>query len=173
MIKLAATAAWICLVTLGSVYFSIQLSSSDPDAAPPPPFFGGLDYVRGKVISIPVIADGKVDGYFLARLVFTAEPDRLNAMSVDPQDLITDELYTHLMGNETIDFTKLDTFDLAGFREGIRTALNSRVGEEVFHDIIIEQIDYLTKEEIRSNMQRRPDPGLPEQQPDKAEVAAH
>ncbi len=155
MIKLIATAAWICLLTLGSVYFSIQANSStDGEAAAPQPFFGGLDYIRSEVISVPVIAEGQVHGYFLSRLVFTAEPEKLAKLSIDPQSLITDELYTHLIGNETIDFSKLESFDLPAFREGIRDALNARVGEKIFHEIIIEQVDYLTKEEIRSNLQR-------------------
>lgn len=156
MIKLALTAVWICAVTLGAVYFAIQTSSTDEaEAAVPPPFFGGLDYVRGEVISVPVIRDGAVQGYFLARLVFTAEPEKLAKLSIQPQTLITDELYTHLMGNPNIDFTTMETFDLTQFREGVRDALNARVGEKIFHEIIIEQVDYLTKEEIRSNMQRR------------------
>ncbi|WP_198585847.1 hypothetical protein [Pararhizobium haloflavum] len=154
MIKLAVTAVWICLITLGSVYVSIKASSETSAEAPPADFFGGLDYVRGEVVSIPVISDGAVHGYFLARLVFTAEPEQLARLSIDPQVLITDQLYTHLVGNKTIDFANIESFDLTTFRTGIRDALNERVGEKVFHEIIIEQVDYLTKEEIRSNMQR-------------------
>lgn len=155
MIKLAATALWICLVTLGSVYASMQFATpSSEEAAAPGDFFGGLDYVRGDVVSVPVISEGAVKGYFLARLVFTAEPEMLAKLSIDPQLLIRDELYSHLVGNEAVDFTSLESFDLQGFRDGVREALNTRIGEKVFHDIIIEQIDYLSKEEIRSNLQR-------------------
>lgn len=155
MLKLAATALWICAITLGSVYASIQFSTEPGEEDQPSDFFGGLDYVRGNVMSVPVIADGQVHGYFLTRLVFTAEPEKLARMSIEPLDLITDELYTHLIGNEQIDFSKVDDFDVVAFREGIRDALNERVGETIFHEIIIEQVDYITKEEIRSNMQRR------------------
>ena len=176
MIKLALTAVWICAVTLGSVYFAIQAASKVPNENAPADFFGGLDYVRGDVISVPVIDAGAVHGYFLARLVFTAEPEKLAALTIDPQVLITDELYTHLVGNETIDFTQMESFDLAGFRTGVRDALNERVGEKIFHEIIIEQVDYLTKEEIRSNMQRRPSAspaGDAEAAPAAAEAEAH
>ena len=158
MIKLAVTAVWICGVSLASVYFSMQAATPMAPDARPSDFFGGLDYVRGEVVSVPVISDGKVHGYFLSRLVFTAEPEKLARLSIEPQDLITDEIYSHLVGNELINVTKLDTFDLASFRGGIRDALNARVGEKVFHEIIIEQIDYVSKDEIRSNMQRRRPP---------------
>lgn len=152
MIKLVATAIWICLVTLGSVYASIVMTSAPSEDAAPADFLGGLDYVRGDVVSVPVLGDEKVKGYFLARLVFTAEPEKLKQLSIEPQMLITDALYSHLMGNEGIDFSKVESFDLVAFRNGIRDAVNERIGEKVFHDIIIEQVDYLSKDEIRSKM---------------------
>lgn len=151
MIKLVISGVWICALSLASVYFSMQMAAEKADGEAPKPFFGGLDYVRGDVISIPVISGGVVHGYFLARLVYTADPADLAALSVPPKDLITDELYTFLVGNRVIDFPKMDNFDLEAFRTGIKDALNKRVGKEVFHDVLVEQIDYLTKKDIRAN----------------------
>jgi hypothetical protein len=151
MIKIIGTGIWICVVTLAAVYFSMQSTTTTSAAPPPGEYFGGLDYVRGDVISVPVFNKGAVHGYFLARLVFTAERPKLATLSIDPQALITDALYTHLIGHETINFAEMDTFDLESFRTSIRDALNARIGERVFHEIIVEQVDYLTKDEVRAN----------------------
>lgn len=159
MIRLVATAVWVCLVTLGSVYASIEFAkTSEDEAETPADFLGGLDYVRGDVVSVPVISQGEVKGYFLARLVFTAEPEKLKQLSIEPQMLITDALYTHLVGNDAIDFSTMEEFDLQAFRNGVRDALNTRIGEKVFHDIIIEQVDYLSKDEVRANRNSAPPP---------------
>lgn len=151
MIKLVISGVWICALSLASVYFSMQMAAGKADDKAPAPFFGGLDYVRGDVLSIPVISGGTVHGYFLARLVYTVDPAELATLSVPAKDLITDELYTFLVGNRVIDFPKMDNFDLETFRKGIKDALNKRVGKDVFRDVLVEQIDYLTKKDVRAN----------------------
>lgn len=152
MLKLLLSGIWICALSLGSVYFSMQMASDATDKAAPSDFFGNLDYLRSDVISIPVISDGEVHGYFLTRLVFTVDKQELSALSVPPTDLITDELYTLLVGNRMIDFPEMDNFDLSLFRKTVKADLNKRVGKDVFHDVMVEQIDYLTKRDIRSNL---------------------
>jgi hypothetical protein len=151
MIKLVVSGIWICLLSLGSVYFSMQMPSEKAEGKPPAPFFGGLDYIRGDLISVPVISHGAVHGYFLTRLVYTVDPKELSALSVPPKDLITDELYTFLVGNQVIDFPEMDNFNLDAFRKGIKDALNKRVGKDVFRDVLVEQIDYLSKQDIHNN----------------------
>lgn len=154
MIRFIIAAVWICAVTVGSLVFAFQAagSKSDADAAP---FFGGLDYVSTGVISIPLIKSSSVQGYFLARLVYTVEPDLMNRLSVPAETLLVDEVYTHLYANPDIDFTQRETIDLDRFRSTIRDSINERIGEKLVHEILIEQIDYLSKEEIRDNTLRR------------------
>ncbi len=152
MIKLVASGIWICALSLASVYFSMQMSAGHTNDKAPQPFFGGLDYVRGDLVSIPVISGGAVQGYFLTRLLYTVDPAKLSALSVPPKDLITDELYTLLVGNRVIDFPKMDNFDLDTFRGEIKKALNKRVGADVFHDVMVDQIDFLSKADIRGQV---------------------
>jgi len=149
MIKLLAVGLWICAVTLGSVYAAINLSRGDNDEIVlENPYFGGLDYVRGEVTSIPVISEGRVQGYFMARIVYTADGVKLGQMSVPPEILITDELYTEFVGDPLIEFPKLASFDIDSFRNRVRDTLNTRFGEEVIKDVLIEQIDYFSRDDI-------------------------
>lgn len=154
MIKLVGTGIWVCLVTLASVYFSVQVANKDPVTETVPDFLGGLETVRGDIISVPILKDGGVEGYFLTRLAFTADPKFLSRLTIPASQLVTDALYTELVGSPDIDFGHLDQFDIPTFKENVKAALNERIGEEVFHDIIIEQIDFLSKADIRSNNQR-------------------
>lgn len=154
MIKLIGVGIWVVIATLGSVYFSISMATKKENTEPTPAMFGGLETIRGEVTSIPVISGGAVQGYFLTRLSYTLKPDRAEALTIPVPQLVTDELYTALVGSNLIDFPNMHEFDLNGFREAVRTAINTRIGEEVFQDIIIEQIDFLSKEDIRSNMRQ-------------------
>jgi hypothetical protein len=155
MIKFIVAGLWICAASIGAVFFSFQWSGAKDAPEPPPALFGGLDYVKTEVLSVPVLKQGGVVGYFLAQLVYTVEPERAKKLSVPAETLFSDELYTYLFANPGIDFTETKKLDLDQFRNGVREAINKRLGEELIHDVMIEQVDYLSKEEIRNNMLRR------------------
>lgn len=156
MIRLVVAAVWICAVTIGSLFYAFQSSAAKTtEDGKPPAFFGGLDYVKTNVISVPVLKDGHVGGYFLTRLVYTVEPSRARQLSIPAEMLFTDEVYNYLFTHSEIDFTDRDRFDYDAFKTGIREAVNKRVGEGLVHDILIEQVDFLSKEDIRDNTIRR------------------
>ena len=82
MIKFVVAALWLCAVTAGSIFYS--LSSTGQVAAntsAEQPYFGGLDYIKADLISVPNIRKARIDGYFLARLVYTVEPEKLKKLS--------------------------------------------------------------------------------------------
>lgn len=155
MIKLAAAAIWICIVTLGAVIWSFQSAGARPDQAPPPPLLGGLDYVRTEMVSVPVLNDGRIDGYFLTRLVYTVEPAMLARLSVPMEALLVDETYSFVFGNPALDFIRHDSIDLEAYRKGLREKINARVGANLVHEVMVEQVDFMSKEEIRDNAIRR------------------
>ncbi|RRI07879.1 hypothetical protein EH240_01175 [Mesorhizobium tamadayense] len=155
MIKFIAAALWICAVTLGAVFYSFQEAGERGVGEPPKPMLGGLDYVKTDIISVPLIRDAKIDGYFLTKLVYTVEPDQIKKLSIPATALITDQVYSYLYSNPQIDFTKKDTIDLDAFRKTIRDTVNARVGVELVHDVLIDQVNFLSKDEIRDNAIRR------------------
>lgn len=156
MIKFVGAAIWVCIATLAAVYFSFQMS------APPPPdgkkeatMLGGLDYVKTEVISVPLIREGSIVGYFLSRLVYTVDPKEMAKLTIPAESLITDVVYAYVYSNPKLDFSKTAELDLAGFKSGVRDAINERVKYDLVKDVLIEQIDYLSKDEIRDNALRR------------------
>lgn len=159
MIKFVVAGLWLCAVTIGAVFYSFQSSASKGSDQAAPALLGGLDYVKTDVISVPIIGEGGVTGYFLAKLVYTVEPARMNKLALPAQTLFSDELYSFLFSNPNVDFTKVKTLDIDGFRNSVRDHINKRVGEQLIHDVLVEQIDFLTKEDIRNNMLRRIGPG--------------
>lgn len=155
MIKFIVAALWLCAVAIGATFYSFQNAAAKMDAPPPPPLFGGLDSVKTDIVSVPVMKDGHIVGYFLTRLVYAAEPQKLAALSVPADVLISDQVYSYIYGNPDLDFAEHETLDLDAFRTGIRNKINEKVGEELVHEVLVEQVDFLSKEEIRDNTIRR------------------
>jgi len=149
MIKLMAAALWISIATTGALIFSFQSATKDDtEEEAQATAFAGLDYVRTGIISVPIFENGKVHGYFLARLVYTAEGKRLAQLKLPAEALLSDLVYTHLYGHPEIDFTSRKNFDVDSFRETLRAGLNERIGEDLIREILVEQIDYLPKDQV-------------------------
>ena len=155
MIKFIVAGLWICAVTIGAVFYSFQLAGARTTAEPDAALLGGLDYVKTDVLSVPVLKHGGVVGYFLTRLVYTVDPMEIRKLSVPAPTLINDQVYTYLFTNPNIDFSETESLDLDTFRNELRDSINKRVGKDLIHDIMIEQIDFLSKQEIRDNALRR------------------
>lgn len=150
MIKLMAAALWISIATTVALLVSFQFSQApepaEEEAAATP--LKGLDYVKSGVISVPLFEKGRVYGYFLARLVFTAESKKLAQLQLPAEALLADQVYSHLYANPDIDFSRRENLDLDAFRTGIRDGINARLGEELLHEVLVEQVDFLPKDEV-------------------------
>jgi hypothetical protein len=155
MIKFAFAAIWIAAVTLGSVYYSFNYTKEHHKSPNEPSFFGGLDYLKTGIVSVPLFKDGHVYGYFLGRLVYTIEPDKLKALTLPAEVLVIDQLYDYLYANPDIDFYDKENLDLDRIKDGLRDSVNERVGVKLVHDVLIEQVDFLSKSDIRDNTIRR------------------
>ncbi len=155
MIKFVAAAIWICAVTIGAVFYSFQNASAKMDAPAPPALLGGLDYIKTDIVSVPVLREGQIIGYFLTRLVYTVEPEKVARLSVPADALIVDQVYSYIYGNPDLDFVSHETLDLDAFRDGVRKKINEKIGEELIHEVLVEQVDFLSKDEIRDNTIRR------------------
>ncbi len=154
MIKFVVAALWICAVTVGAVFYSFQAAGERKDD-PPKPLLGGLDYISTNMMSVPIIRNSAIQGYFVAKLVYTVEPAELAKLSVPALSLITDEVYTYLYANPQIDLTQRPTIDLDQFRKTVRDAINARVGSNLVHEILIDQMRYLSQDDIRDNAIKR------------------
>ncbi|MDF1601681.1 hypothetical protein PZ895_18140 [Mesorhizobium sp. YIM 152430] len=151
MIKLVAAAVWIAAATAGSVFYAFQQAGEVEAAAPATEAgaFGGLDYVRLNVVSVPQLKNGEVEGYFLARLVFTAPAERLKKLVIPADAMLTDAVYTKLYADPSVDFSQVEALDVDAFRAGLRDAVNAKIGEDLIAEVLIEQVDFLSKADIR------------------------
>ena len=61
---------WICAVTIASCYAAVTFGGGFFSKSTEP-YLEGLQYQKLAPINIPMVADGKVQGYVIAVLVFT------------------------------------------------------------------------------------------------------
>jgi len=158
MMKFVLVGLWVVVVTLGSIYGVSQLLDKSEKPKKEASHFGGIDYSKMKLIGVPVIRNGAMQGYVLAQLVYTGEQKVLDELSVKPDVFITDALIKRVYANEVVDFRKLGKQQISEMLTALKKAANRRYARPVVHDILIERIDYMTVEDVRAGKYRQPAP---------------
>jgi hypothetical protein len=155
MIKLVLTGVWVCVITLASVYMSVHLATA-PAPAPDQSKQSLVELVKGESITIPVVKDGAVGGYFLSKISFMMNKDLMKGTTLPLTEMTTDELFSLLVGNKMIDIANMKAFDPNAFRDMVKKDLNAHLGGEYIDQVLLEQLDYLSKEEVAANASGQP-----------------
>ena len=150
MIKLIAVGLWVACVALGSSYVMASMAGGNTEEeSEEVSFFVGLDYRTTENITIPMISDAAIQGYILARFVYTIDGRTVAQLKVPPDPFILDEAFRRLYATEGFDFANPERFDLPALMRDIREAVNARYGSNLVRDILVEQFDYIAESDVR------------------------
>lgn len=147
MIRYLAGSLWICIAMAVSTYVAASWKAGAEYGAAEEGYVG-LDYQKTRAISVPMIAEGAVTGYIVAQFVFTADARTLKSLPVPPEVFVVDEAFRIIYSDETLDFENLEKYDLDGLTTRIREATNMRFEADVVKDVLLEELNYLSKDEI-------------------------
>lgn len=146
MIKIFGIGLWVCLVTLGSSYVVASVRSSQPDeAAAKASYFEGLDYRKTDAIAVPIIAENAIQGYVLARFVYTIDGKLAASLAVPPDPIILDEVFRSVYSASGFDFHNPERYDLPGLLASVKSGVNGKYGQTVVEDVMVDQFDFLPK----------------------------
>jgi hypothetical protein len=153
MVKLLAAGLWAAMVALGASYGAVTWKTGGTIASVAVAKDGtsieGLESHKLDPLTVPMIRDGKVAGYVLAKLAFTADAKSVHGMSVDPAAFVTDEAFREIYSNGQIDFSRLEKYDLARLSDTIKSNVNQRFGTALVHDILFVEINYVDKASLK------------------------
>ena len=155
MLRYLFIGVWAILVAIGGVYGGLIWSSNNVQTAKEDEFFPGLDYVKTAPITIPIVRDNQVQGYVLAQLVYTVDAHQKQSLPIPLDVFLLYEAFRTIYGSTTIDFEKLEKYDLTEFTEGILKNVNSRFKSKLVHDVLIEQLNFITLDMVRNKLVQR------------------
>ena len=154
MVKLIIAGVWALAIALSSLYAVVAMNSEVQPVAAEEKFFGGLDYVKSDIISMPILARGKIDGYVVAQFVFTIEEKILKRLSIPPTMLIVDEAFVTLFSGKYIDFRDIKPVALDKLKEHIRDNVNKRFGSDLIYEVLVEQLNFIPMDQVRYGPRR-------------------
>ncbi len=145
--KLVIRCLWICVVTLASAYTMVVIKTHHAEASVPSKI-DRVGYEKTHPINVPIISAGKVQGYVIAQFAYTTSGDDGKKASVPIEAFLLDEAFKALYADEKLDFKHLEKYDVASLTKGLIQKVNVRLNGDVVKDVLIEEFNYISKEDI-------------------------
>lgn len=151
MIKTLLVGLWVCIVALGSSYFFIQTNNSNAAHGPSEEEAAAIEFIKTDMVSVPIIKEGKVQGYLVAQLSFAVNKVESAKLGFEPTPYLVDVAYRTLYDSSAVDFSKLRPQDLTSLSKKISQGVNEKLGKEIVKDVLMNEINYVPRDEVRTN----------------------
>ncbi|TYC58659.1 hypothetical protein FMN50_09435 [Rhodobacterales bacterium] len=149
MIRILIAGLWMTFAMMASGYATAQyIASTKRLGGEVDPSFVGLDYEQVNPVNVPILYEGSLQGYVVAKLVFTADGETLHSLAVPPHPFLVDEAFRVLYADESLDFQNLSRYDLDTFTDRLKEMTNARLGQDVVKDVLVEEFNYFDKEDV-------------------------
>ena len=148
---------WVAAVTLAGIYFGQSVAASPHSAeiaaagghgghgghgAASPDFHTDL-------FAIPHVDKTGIAGYLTGRFTIETDPAQAATLRIPLNTLVFDSLSRHFYAEAGAFATSKGWENLTETLDGLRDQLNETAGRPLVTEVLIEQLDYFSKEDIR------------------------
>jgi len=151
VLKIVILGVWVIAVTALATYGSVQFTASMSGAASEEQKDFGVEELQTDMTSVPMIRDGDIVGYVIIQLSFQADRRELEEQKMEPTPYLVDAAFRVIFGSTDIDFRKLRSSDLNRLTSKIRAESNAQMGSDLVRTVLIQQLNFVRKEDIRTN----------------------
>ncbi|MBR0776495.1 hypothetical protein JQ543_22900 [Bradyrhizobium diazoefficiens] len=149
MIRVVLAGLWACILTAGTSYGVAYWKENGTTLAQKEEYLDGLQYHKTRPLSIPMVENGSVQGYIVARFVYTVEARTMRQLTIPPEPFVVDEVFRRIYADERLDFRKLARYDLTILTAAVKQRVNERMQADVIQDVLVEDFNYVSKEEFQ------------------------
>ena len=150
MLKLVLIGVWTILVTAGATFASVYLEKPGTGENKQAEDLG-VEELTSEMTSIPVIRGGEIVGYVILQLSFAADRVILAQKKLDPMPFLKDAAFRVIFTSSDTDFRRLRPGDLDRLTDAIASEANRRIGGALVRQVLLQQINYVKREDIRTN----------------------
>ena len=155
MIRSLLASIWIVSITLAAAYFGHAMQGPRSTASEAAQVAKAPTTVKLQTMTVPVVANGTLQGYVLTEISIAAKPDLLKNLPQPPELLLVDEVFKTLYSEEQIDFKHIEKTDLTIVSQKIRDNINRRAGAAVAEDVFIQALHYMSRQDASVDAQTR------------------
>ena len=147
MVRMLLLGLVVVIATLGGSYAAMQFprgtTGKAEDAAEK------TEVVKLDPVSVPVVRDGKIQGYVIGRFAFSAGASAIRK-DKDALTLYANEaIFRSVYEEEGLDFTALKIVDVDKLIGRIVEKANARIGRPTIAQIFVESMNFLAHDAVR------------------------
>lgn len=98
---------------------------------------------KTKEINVPIIRRGAVMGYVVVQINYYLNTASLEQTSLTPDPIVSDEVFRYLYDDQSIDFDKLETYDLRKMYSDLLGRINTRLKAKVVTDMGVQEFTFV------------------------------
>jgi hypothetical protein len=136
----------VCILTAGASYAVAFWKETGSLLPQKQEYIEGLQYHKTRVLSVPMIENGSVQGYIITRFVYTVDARIMQQLQVPPDPFVVDEAFRKIYADERLDFRNLARYDLSILTSGIKQRVNERMQAEIVQDVLLEDFNYVSRD---------------------------
>ncbi len=149
ILKIVALALWLCASVVASGYAVVAWQLAQNPGSNGTEAKKATDYVKPRSVSVPVILNGSIQGYVIAQFVFRVDVAAVKSFGQKPDPIFADEAFRSLYAVEGLDLTNLRKQDIAALTKDMAARLNKRLGLEMVREVLLQELNYVAREEAR------------------------
>ena len=153
--KIIVVCVWSIFVTAGSALVAARYLP-ELAAANAGPVDLGVEELKAEMTSVPMVRGGEVLGYVIIQLTFMLDRAALQSLKIEPSAYLSDAAFRAIYANEQVDFRRLRKSDVDRLLASIAAEANRRMGVDVVRQVLVQQMNFVRKDEIRTNWISRP-----------------
>ena len=134
--------------TLGGAWLTLSLEKGQRSAKLDDPVV--LEIVKLEHASVPIIRNGAVVGYVIARVSIGVAVHELKTGRPAIVAYAGEAVFRAVYEEPTFDFSALKTADLPALTERMTALANARIGRDVVKKTVIEHLGFVDKALVRS-----------------------
>jgi hypothetical protein len=151
VLKLAVLGVWVIIVTAAATFGAVHLKSFTNGGEQSGQEDLGVEELKAEMTSVPMIRGGEIIGYLIIQLSFQADRRVLAEKQLEPMPYLNDAAFRVVFASTDVDFRRLRGSDLDSMTAAIAKEANARIGGEMIRQVLIQQLNFVRKEDIRTN----------------------
>ncbi len=155
MLKLIFVGIWSIGMMTGSAYFFSSYMHSSTSSEESEVDLDELTNINIDSMSIALIRNNGIIGYLMLSTVIIVDRDMSEYISIPVKYYARDVIISTVHKNENLDVYRLDKFDYTEFQNEVVTNINATIGKKMVHKMLIQNIDFITKDDVRDLQLRR------------------
>lgn len=113
-----------------------------------------IEHARLDPVSVPIVRNGKISGYVVANVAFSAVAADLKDHKDELALFVNEAAFQALYEEQSFDFSALRRAQLGELATRIQNSANGRLGGRRVRAAVIESLNFLTPQEVRDARRR-------------------